>query len=632
MSTEGKNGLRPRLTLPAGERDHHQGPADAPITLVEYGDYQCPYCRSVYYSIKELQEILGDNLHYVYRHLPITTIHQQAMPAAEAAEAAAAQGKFWEMHALLFENDQLDEASLNRYAAEIGLDLDQFQHDMAEHTYAAKVDQDLRSGLRSGANGTPTFFVNGERYDGAWDVESLRETIERPLGMRIRLLAEVFTSMAASGGIILLLCTVLALVWVNSPWSESYTHLWETTVAISAGQFVLAEHLLEWINDGLMVIFFFVVGLEIKREVTVGELASPRRAALPIAGALGGMLVPAAFYSAFNAGGPGAGGWGIPMATDIAFTLALMIMLGRRVPLALRVFFTALAIADDLGAVLVIALFYSSGISWPSLGAGLIIFIVLMGLNRARVYAVWPYAFLGIGLWLAFLQSGVHATIAGVLLAVTIPSRSPPNVRGLLTQTVALLNQVELQSTGLSLVDGPRQATLQRLETIADRMQSPAQHLEDALQPWSTYLILPIFALANAGVALGGTGSVSLSHPVSLGIIAGLVVGKPLGISLFSWVAVRLGLAEKPGGVSWRQFVSASCLAGIGFTIALFFAGAAFDDPALQAGAKLAILLGSIMACLVGCILLVLSSPNPRETTPVVASTEPLQEEPTTTA
>jgi len=615
MAIEGISSPPPRLTLPVGERDHRQGPADAPITLVEYGDYQCPYCRQVYHSIRDLQNVLGDRLQYVYRHLPITSVHPYAQLAAEAAEAADAQGKFWEMHEALFEHDELDEASLIRYVEKIGLDVNRFRHDLAEHRYAGKVEEDFRSGIRSGANGTPTFFLNGERYDGAWDLEALLETVEKPLGMRVRLLAQVFTSMAASGGIVLLVCTLAALIWANSPWSESYIQFWETMVAFSAGPFSLSQPLLEWVDDGLMVIFFFVVGLEIKREVTVGELASPRRAALPIAGALGGMLLPAAIYIAFNAGGPGARGWGIPMATDIAFTLGILTVLSRRVPLALRVFFTALAIADDLGAVLVIALFYNTGISWLNLGVGLLIFLALLGLNRARVYSPIPYGLLGIALWLAFLQSGIHPTIAGVLLAVTIPTRSPPNIRGLLAQTVALLNQVELQSAGKSPVDVNRHDTLQTLETIAERMQSPAQHLERALQPWSTYLILPLFALANAGVSLEGNGSVGLLNPVSLGIILGLVLGKPLGITLFSWAAVRLGLAEKPGGVGWRQFFSASCLAGIGFTIALFFASSAFDDAEIQATAKLSILLASVLASVIGSLLLSFSSPGFRKMT-----------------
>jgi NhaA family Na+:H+ antiporter len=620
LSSIGIIDLRPRLTQPVSDHDHRQGPVDAPVTLVEYSDYECPACRSVHQSIKKILEVHGDHLQYVYRHFPLSAVHPHAQQAAEAAEAAAAQGKFWEMHAVLFEHDRLDENSLMQYAAAIGLDIDQFRSDLAEQRYTAKIEEEFRNGIRSGVNGTPTFYVNGERYDGAWDLESLRETVEKPLGMRVRLLVEVFTSMAASGSIVLLAGALVALLWANSPWSESYFHLWETTLAISAGRFSLAEHLLGWVDDGLMAIFFFVVGLEIKREVTVGELASPRRAALPIAGALGGMLLPAAIYSAFNAGGPGAAGWGIPMATDIAFTLGILAMLGSRVPLSLRVFFTALAIADDLGAVLVIALFYSSGISWLSLVLGLMIFLALLGLNRARVYAIWPYGLLGIALWLAFLHSGVHPTIAGVLLAVAIPTRSAPNVRGLLMQTVALLDQVELRSDELSPLENRRQASLQMLETIVERLESPAQRLERTLQPWSTYLILPLFALANAGVDLVGAGTSTLLHPISLGITIGLVVGKPAGIFLFSWAAVRLGLAEKPSDVGWWQFFSASCLAGIGFTIALFITSAAFEDPSLQEVAKLAILLASVLSSVLGWALLSISNPELHKTTLVVES------------
>jgi NhaA family Na+:H+ antiporter len=336
-----------------------------------------------------------------------------------------------------------------------------------------------------------------------------------------------------------------------------------------------------------MVIFFFVVGLEIKREVTAGELASPRAAAMPIAAALGGMVTPALFYLAFNAGGPGEHGWGIPMATDIAFTLGLLTLLGHRVPLSLKVFFTALAIADDLGAVLVIAIFYTAAISWASLAVGAVFLLALIGLNRARVYATLPYALLGIGLWLAFLESGIHPTIAGVLLALTIPTRSPPNTRALLAQVVSLLEGFNLPPEWRAEPNSQRQATLNTLEVVADRMRSPAQRLEHDLNPWTTYLILPLFALANAGVVLrgegaGGAGQPSLINPVGLGILFGLVLGKPLGISLFSWLAVRLGWAELPLGVGWLQLFSASWVAGIGFTISLFITHAAFPDLALQ--------------------------------------------------
>ena len=609
MSTETVT-TTPKLTLPVTDRDHSRGPSDALISLVEYGDYECPHCRLVHRIIKQLQERLGEQLRYTYRHLPVSTVHTHARLAAEAAEAAAAQGKFWEMHDALFSHDELDEARILQHAADIDLDMIQFRHDLSQHTYADRVQEDFYSGIRSGVNGTPTFFINDERYDGAWDLESLLETVEKPLGKRVSLLAHEFTQRAASGGIVLLVGTLIALIWANSPWSDSYFHLWETAFSFVFGDSSLSEHLLEWVNDGLMVIFFFVVGLEIKREVVTGELASPRKAALPIAAALGGMILPAVIYVAFNMGGPGASGWGIPMATDIAFTLGILTVLGKRVPFSLKVFFTALAIADDLGAILVIAIFYSSGISWVSLGVGAIFLIALIGLNRARVYATLPYGLLGIGLWLAFLESGVHPTIAGVLLALTIPTRSPANMRGLLAQTVSLLNDFELPPEWRSQVSSRRQAAVQVLETITDRMQSPAQRLERDLSPWATYVILPLFALGNAGVDLRGEGSLNLLDPVALGIILGLVLGKPLGITLFSWLAVKVGLAELPAGVTWRQLFSASWLAGIGFTISLFIANTAYTDPAVIATAKLAILIASVLAAVLGWVLLSVTSPR----------------------
>jgi NhaA family Na+:H+ antiporter len=602
--------IPPRLTEPVSQGDHTLGPDDAAVTLVYYGDHQCPHCRQAFPIFEELGRHLEGRVRFVFRYFPLTTIHPQAELAAQAAEAAAAQGKFWEMNALLFERqDALDYESLVAYAGELGLDVPRYTNELKSGVHRERVQQDFMSGVRSGVNGTPTFFINGVRYDGAWDLDSLLEAIEKPLGFRIRLAAQEFLSITASGGIVLILATLAAMLWANSPWSESYFHLWETSLAISLGNIVLSEHLLEWVNDGLMVIFFFVVGLEIKREVTAGELASPRLAALPIAAAIGGMLTPALIYAAINAGGPGASGWGIPMATDIAFTLGILTVLGRRVPLSLKVFFTAMAIADDLGAVLMIAIFYSQGIVWSSLLVGALILLLLLGLNRARIYSPFPYALLGIGLWLAFLGSGVHPTIAGVLLALTIPTRTPANTKALLAQTVSLLDEFELPPEWSSPASSRRQAAATSLETVVDRLQSPAQRLEHQLNPWSIYLILPIFALANAGVVFIGTGaSVNLLNPISLGIIFGLVIGKPLGISLFSWLAIRLGIARLPAGVNWAQFLSATFLAGIGFTISLFLANAAFSDPAQVVSAKIAILLASILSALAGWALLTLKS------------------------
>lgn len=604
----------PKLTSPVSERDHVKRSLDAPVVLVEYGDYECPHCQEVYPILYELKERLGNRIAYVYRHFPISRQHPNAQLAAEAAEAAAAQGKFWEMHHRLFTHqNELGFDDLLRHAGAIGLDTDLFRRELEEHTYADRVREDFLSGVRSGVNGTPTFYINGTRYDGAWDFESLLEAIEKPLGVQISLLAQEFTRLAASGGIVLLLGTIIAMLWANSPWAGTYLQLWQTELGFDLGALHLSRNLLEWVNDGLMVIFFFVVALEIKREIQAGELASPRRAALPIMAALGGMLVPAIFYTLFNAGNSQAmRGWGIPIATDTAFTLAILTMLGSRAPLSLKVFFTALAIADDIGGILVIGLFYSEGISWLALGVAGLFLMALGGLNWARVYNPLPYAILGIGLWLAFLQSGVHPTIASVLLAITIPTRRPPNTRPLLAQVKTVVEQYEMASEE-EYIHQP--AIVQTMETIIERMQSPAQRLERTLAPWSTYLILPIFALANAGVQVNVDALRGLLSPIGLGVILGLVIGKPIGIALLSWIALRTGLAEMPSDLHFRQLLSASLLAGMGFTLSLFIANAAFGDSAMLAAVKLNILVASILAGVLGTVALLLFSRIRSETT-----------------
>jgi NhaA family Na+:H+ antiporter len=604
-----------KLTEPVSEQDHVLGPADAPVTLVEYGDLECPYCRQVNPVIHELRRRLGGRVRYVFRHFPMRTSHVHAQLAAEATEAAGAQGKFWEMQELILEHqDRLDESHLIEYAAELDLDVERFQQDLDQHVHADRVRGDFHSGVLSGVNGTPSFFINGSRYDGAWDLESLIEAIEKPLGVQVRLLAQEFVRVEASGGIILLICAILAMIWANSSLGESYFHFWETHLSLGFGQLTFDLPIIEWINDGLMVIFFFVVGLEIKRQLTTGELSRPRRAILPLAAALGGMLVPAGIYLIFNAGGPGEQGWGIPMATDIAFTLGVLALLGSRAPLSMKIFFTALAIADDLGAILVLAIFYSSDIQWISLLIAAVILVALIGLNRARIYSPLPYALLGIGLWLAFLESGIHPTIAGVLLAATIPTRGAPDTRALLAQCVSVLDEFELPTAQTS---NRAQVAAQTLETVADRMQSPAQRLEHTLHPWTTYLILPIFALANAGVHL--TFDRSLLGAVSVGIVLGLVLGKAIGITFFAWLAVRLRLADLPENISMRQIFSASWLAGIGFTMSLFIASNVFGGGELIDEAKAGILAASVLAGMIGYALTYFTTQTHEETSHVEA-------------
>ena len=599
-----------KLTLPVSERDHYFGSLDAPVLLVEYADMECPYCKDVQPILRDIKERMGDRVCLVFRHFPIRNQHPHAQKAAEAVEAAAAQGKFREMAESLFKHqNRLESDDLIQYAESNGLDVDRFRRELENGTYAKKVREDFTSGVRSGVNGTPTFFINGVRYDGAWDLESLMEAIEKPLGVRIGLMAQEFTRRAASGGILLLLASIVAMVWANSPLATSYSTFWESSLGISSGLFELSEHLLEWVNSGLMVIFFFVVGLEIKREIRTGELASPRKAALPIMGAIGGMLIPALFYVLFNFGdSQNLRGWGVPMATDIAFTLGILTLLGSRAPLSLKVFFTALAIADDIGGILVIALFYSEGIVWLPLVIAAIILVVLIGLNLTRVYNKIPYAILGFALWLAFLESGIHPTFAGVLLALTIPTRSPPDTRALMAQAVTVMQEVE-DSGDDAEKEQRRPAVVQTLEVILERLQSPAQRLERDLTPLSTFIILPIFALANAGVAVSRMAVDDLLSPVSLGIIVGLVIGKPLGISLFCWIAIRSGIAELPGDLNFRQLASASFLAGVGFTLSMFIAGAAFEDPGILATAKLGIIAASLLSAGLGWMFMTLNSP-----------------------
>lgn len=428
--------------------------------------------------------------------------------------------------------------------------------------------------------------------------------IRLPIRRMLRPFQE-FVRLEASGGILLLICTVVALAWANSAWGKIYADLWHTQVAIGAGGWVLSKDLLHWINDGLMVLFFFVVGLEIKREILAGELAGWQKAALPIFAAAGGMIVPAAIYLAVNYGTIGARGWGIPMATDIAFALGALTLLGNRVPVELKVFLTALAIVDDIGAVLVIALFYTSALAWLNLAVAGLFLLLLIAANRAGIRKPLVYGLLGIGLWLMFLQSGIHATVAGVLLAMTIPSGARIVANQFLVKSrdilVAFAKASEQRES--SQIGAEQQAALQELEAACDEVQAPLHQLEIALHPWVTYFILPLFALANAGVVVAGDVLSHLALPVSVGVIAGLVMGKQVGISLSTWLAVKARFAVLPSGITWRQIYGVSWLGGIGFTMSLFIASLAFEGTPSLSVAKIGILTASVIAAMVGLLI-----------------------------
>jgi Na+:H+ antiporter, NhaA family len=429
---------------------------------------------------------------------------------------------------------------------------------------------------------------------------------EQPPVERIVRPFQDFANKQSSGGILLIIAAAVALIWANSPWGESYAALWHTKLTVGVGDFSISKDLTHWINDGLMAVFFLVVGLEIKREVLVGELSSVRGAALPVAAALGGAVVPALIFLAINAGTEGSAGWGIPMATDIAFALGILALLGQRAPTALKVFVTALAIVDDIVAVLVIALFYTSEISWGALGVGAVFLAALIVANLLGVGRTLVYAVLGVGLWLCFLLSGVHATIAGVLLALTIPAISFINPGAFLERSRYVLDRFEKagEKGENVLANEERQAALHALNHAAYKLEPPLHEMEHALHPWVVFAIMPIFALANAGVPLGGDIVEALTSPVALGIVLGLVVGKQLGITLFAWLAVRSGLSELPEGIGWRHVYGVGWLAGIGFTMSLFISDLAFSDASLIEDAKLGIECASLIAGVVGWTIL----------------------------
>ncbi len=422
---------------------------------------------------------------------------------------------------------------------------------------------------------------------------------------------EWFVHSEVTGSMLLLACTVVALVWANSPWADSYFDLLHTYIGVSWGDASFKLSLHHWINDGLMVIFFFVVGLEVKRELLVGELSSFEKAGLPVAAAIGGMLVPATLFTALNWGDVGSRGWGIPMATDIAFALGVLALFGSRAPLGLKVFLTALAIADDLGAVAVIALFYTERIHLLSIAVAVTLLMVLFVAIQSRWRRGIIYMLI-VGIWVAVFSSGVHATVAGIMVAMVIPVRPRVDPHRFMDEAEARIERMRQEERDtLCLVSNREQLNIvEGIHTRAEEALPTGLVLERYLHPIQVWLILPLFALANAGVAIGGDLMEVLANPLALGIIVGLVIGKPLGICFLSWLAVRSGRGALPAGVGWGQIAGAGCLAGIGFTMSLFISDLAFNDEMLIATAKVGIMAASLASGFLGFIILSRSLPK----------------------
>lgn len=409
-----------------------------------------------------------------------------------------------------------------------------------------------------------------------------------------------FLAIEASSGLLLIAATIVALIWANA-WQGSYEDFIHFDISLQFGSIISIDETLEhWVNDALMVVFFFVVGLEIKRELVGGELADPRAAALPAMAALGGMIVPAVIYAVMNAGGPGADGWGIPMATDIAFAVGVISLLGKRVPSAMKVFILTLAIVDDIGAIVVIALFYTSDLSMGWLVTALCTVAVIFLMKFARVWYIPLYVIVGAFLWLAVFESGVHATIAGVVLGLICPAHP---LRSYAADPC--VDAADHPHVGSAITGDASPRVIRRANFEIREQLSVAERLEDLLHPFSSYIIIPLFALVNAGIVISNdTFENAISSDVTLGVVFGLVVGKFIGVSLFTWLGVKLGISSLPRGASFLHVIGLSLIAGIGFTVSLFITGLAFSDPTVIDEAKLGILCASAIAAMLGMVVL----------------------------
>ncbi|HEX4199193.1 MAG TPA: Na+/H+ antiporter NhaA [Caulobacteraceae bacterium] len=600
-------------------RDHTRGNlAERNQTvLLIYGDYLCPYCRRIRGVIGRLRKALGDRLVYVFRHYPNEHVHPGAEFASEAAEAAGRQGKFWEMHDALYDRQPpLTREHVLEAARDIGLDMDRFQRDMADPHIRDQIDEDLADGRRNGVTATPTIFIDGQRYDGAWDFYSMLEAIERPVGARLRRTARAFASLSASAGLVLLLAAALALVCANTPLAPLYRQFVDARFGIGPTTGALSLSIADWCSEGLLTVFFLLVGLEIRREVTAGAFTDLRAAIVPVLCAIGGTLAPAAIYLAINPGTT-ASGWSAPTSTGIAFTLGILAVLGKRAPVGLKVFIAALAVVDDILSMLILAIFYPQNFQavWLLAATGGVGLMYL--LNRWRVYAGWPYLVVTLALWLALEQAGVSAALAGVALAAFLPTRPAPAAGPLLAQAATALAALEhAQTEARQVEDAPpiEQEPIwdwasRNLQAAAGRLVSPADRVEHAAEPWSAYVVLPLFAFTATGVGLNVDLNVPGAARVLIGVILGLVIGKPLGVTLAALAAVKARIGLMPEDTSIRAFVGAAMLCGVSDPVALLMADEAFPHSDFAAVAKIGVLIGSALAAGLGALVVFTGPP-----------------------
>jgi NhaA family Na+:H+ antiporter len=595
---------------PAGRRGQ--------VTVVIYGDYLCPYCRRLRPVLARLREALGDRLVYAFRQFPNERVHPGAEFLSRAAEAAGRQGKFWEMHDALYDQTSpLSEAVALELAKRLRLDMARFRRDLDDPKLKKRVDDDLADGRRNGVTATPTIYVDGVRYDGAWDFYSMLEALERPVGARVQRTARAFANLPTSAGLVLLIAAALALALANSPLAPLYTRFVDTQLAVGPVGGAMSLSIAEWASEGLLAIFFLIIGLEIRREMSGGSLSDPRAAAAPVIAALGGVLVPAAIYLALNRG-PTAAGWSAPSDTGIAFTLGILAVFGARASAGLKVFVATYAVADDVFAILILAIFYPHNLHAEWLVGSAAAIAARFTLNRWRVYVGWPYLVAAAGLWTSLHLAGVEGALSGVVLAAFLPTRPTPAASPLLAQAASALAELEQAEHALRKAGADRRKLEQEpiwdwasrnLSAAAARLLSPAERVERSLAPWSTYVVLPLFAFTAAGVPLAADLSAPGADRVLWGVVLGLAIGKPLGIVATTWAAVKARVAIGPGDASRMAFVGAACLCGIGDPLSILMAEQAFTGQGYAAVAKLGILIGSVAAAALGTAALVVSPP-----------------------
>ena len=586
--------------------------------MVVYGDFLCPYCRRLGQVLTRLRQAVGERLGYVFRYFPNERAHPGAQLVARAAEAAARQGRFWEMHDALYTHQlPLDQSIVLEIAGTLGLDMKRFERDLGDPRLEQRVAEDLADGRRNGVTGTPALFVDGIRYDGAWDFYSMLEALERPVGAQVKRTAKAFANLPASAGIVLLVATAAALICANTRVAPLYQHLVNAEFGVGPAAGMLSLTVSEWCSEGLLAIFFLILGLEIRREMTTGSLLDRRAATAPVLAALGGVIASAAIYLLLNPGST-ARGWSVVVDNGVAFTLGIVALFGERVPAGLKVFVATFSVALDVMAILILGVFYPQSVHplWFLAGVAAVATMLLFG--RWHIYAMWPYLAATIGLWLSLHLAGVSGAISGIALAAFLPPRPVPSAGSLLAQAATALAELEHAERELKSAGDERRRLDQEpiwdwasrhLSAAADRLLSPAERVERAVAPWSTYVVLPLFAFTSAGVALAAGFGAPHAWRVFVGTALGLAIGKPAGMILAIRAAVKAKIAVLPPEVPALGFLGACLLCGIGDPFSFLLADQAFHAGPNAAVAKIGVLAGSALAALLGALALALTPP-----------------------